>query len=72
MSSAARLGMAATCFVVALLAGAWGVEGTLEIVPIAIFGVASLTAVGLLTRTYAGSGLGSPRATAHAATPAAG
>jgi hypothetical protein len=37
-----------------MLLSAWAVAGTLEIVPVAIFGVASLAALGLLTRTYAG------------------
>jgi hypothetical protein len=41
-----------TAAITGMLLSAWAVEGTLEIVPVAIFGIASLLAVVLLLRTY--------------------
>lgn len=41
-----------TAAISGMLLSAWAVEGTLEIVPVAIFGLASLAALGLLVRIY--------------------
>lgn len=41
-----------TAAITGMLLSAWAVEGTLEIVPVAIFGIASLLALALLLRTY--------------------
>jgi hypothetical protein len=53
-----------------MLLSAWAVEGTLEIVPVAIFGLAAGAAVALLVRTYGVKGSASrplARAGTHAA-----
>lgn len=41
-----------TVAITAMLLSAWAIEGTLEIVPVAIFGVAALSSLVLLVRTY--------------------
>ncbi|HEX7472286.1 MAG TPA: hypothetical protein VF323_04335 [Candidatus Limnocylindrales bacterium] len=43
---------AMTAAITGMLLSAWAVEGNLEIVPVAIFGIASVLALGLLVRTY--------------------
>lgn len=61
-----------TAAITGMLLSAWAVEGTLEIVPVAIFGVTSLMAVLLLLRTYRMPRTGSrPREQGHAAKAAA-
>lgn len=50
-----------------MLLSAWAVEGTLEIVPVAIFGLAALSAIVLVVRTYATPSHGSSAGVARQA-----
>jgi len=44
--------MTMTVAITAMLLSAWVVEGTLEVPPVAIFGIAALSSLVLLVRTY--------------------
>lgn len=59
-----------TAAILGMLLSAWAVEGVLEVIPVAIFGLASVAAVGLLVRIYQAPSTGAQaRADARAPDP---